>query len=85
MTAPPMHGATRCRWATGGVTVDMRWKDGRLTEAVLRPALDGEIEVRAENAAGVCLDGEAVAAGRTEWGWKFCARAGAAYSLMFSR
>ena len=71
--------------ARGGVTVDMRWKDGRLTEALLRPALDGEIEVRAENAAGVCLDGEPVAAGQTEWGWKFCARAGAAYSLMFSR
>ncbi len=67
--------------ARGGVTVDMRWKDGSLTEAVLRPALDGEIEVRAENAAGIRLEGKPVGAERTEWGWKFSARGGAVYTL----
>lgn len=68
--------------ARGGVTVDMRWKDGCLTEAVLYPTLDGEIEVRAENAAGICLDGKTVPAERTEWGWKFRAKAGSVYSLV---
>ena len=67
--------------ARGGIRVDMSWRNGRLAEAVLHPALDGEIEVRADNAAGVCLDGKPVPAERTEWGWRFRARAGEAYAL----
>ena len=68
--------------ARGGVTVNMRWKGGCLAEASLYPALDGGIEVRADNVSGICLDGKPVPAERTEWGWKFFAKAGTAYRLV---
>ena len=74
-------GSVRGLRARGGVTVDMSWKNGRLSEAVLRPALDGILEVRAENASGVLLRGSPVPAVRTEWGWRFSAKAGKEYVL----
>ncbi len=76
-------GSVRGLKARGGITVDMCWKDGRLTEAALHPALDGEIEVRAENAAGISRSGTPVPAERTEWGLKFAAEKGKTYSLRF--
>ncbi len=75
-------GCVRGLKARGGVTVDMAWKNGRLSEAALRPALDTEIEVMAENAAGILLDGKPVPAAPTEWGWKFAAKAGETYALL---
>ena len=75
-------GRARGLKARGGVAVDMAWKNGRLSEAVLRPALDTEIEVMAENAAGILLDGKPVPAVQTEWGWKFAAKTGETYTLL---
>ena len=79
------EGSAKGLKARGGVTVDMRWEQGRLKEAALHSSLDGKIEVRAENAVGVCHNGETVPARQTEWGMKFAVKAGETYTLRFSQ
>jgi alpha-L-fucosidase 2 len=53
--------------ARGGFTVDITWKDGKLTEAVIKASLDGQCKVRTGLAVKVESDGKAVEA-RTEQG-----------------
>ncbi|MBR1586492.1 MAG: glycoside hydrolase family 95 protein [Clostridia bacterium] len=75
-------GSVRGLMARGGVQVDIRWEEGRLAEALLRPQWDGEIEVRADDAAILMgPDCAPVPAQRTAWGWKWTARAGETYAL----
>ena len=74
-------GSVKGLKARGGISVDLCWKNSRLTEAALHTALDGAVEVRAENAAGVCLDGKPVSAEAIPWGFRFFAKAGNTYSL----
>ena len=74
------EGSVRGLRARGGVTVDLCWRGGRLAQAVLHPALDGPLEVRAENLAGIFLNGAPVPAVPTQWGWKFTVKAGETYT-----
>ena len=53
--------------ARGGFTVDIAWKDGKLTQAVIRASLDGQCKVRTGVAVKVESDGKAIEA-RTEQG-----------------
>ncbi len=66
--------------ARGDVTVSLRWRDGRLQEAELRPQHDGQLEVRGDCARITC-DGAPVPAKQTRWGLAFEAHAGAVYQL----
>ena len=75
------NGSVKGLKARGGITVDLCWKNSRLTDAVLHTTLDGTVEVRAENVTGVCLNGKPVPAEPTAWGFRFFANAGNTYSL----
>jgi len=41
--------------ARGGITVDMEWKNGKITEAVFHSGHPGEVQVSAQNAAPVTM------------------------------
>jgi alpha-L-fucosidase 2 len=60
-------GYVRGLRARGGFTVDIAWKDGKLTQAVIRASLDGKCQVRARVPAKVESDGKAIET-RTEQG-----------------
>lgn len=67
--------------ARGAVKADMRWENGKLTEAVLRPELDGSLEVRADGVSEILLDGQPVPTEQTPYGLLFHAQAGKEYIL----
>ena len=67
--------------ARGAVKADIRWENGRLTEAVLRPELDGSLEVRADGVSEILLDGQPVPTEQTPYGLLFHAQAGKEYIL----
>lgn len=66
--------------ARGDVTVSLRWRDGHLQQAELRPQHDSHLEVRSDCTHITC-DGQPVQAEQTRWGLAFEARAGAVYQL----
>jgi len=66
--------------ARGSREVDIRWKDGKLVEAVIRPQLDGPVEVVGETLRITC-DGSTVATEKTEIGFTFSAEGGKSYVL----
>ncbi len=74
-------GSVKGLVARGAVEVDMRWADGKLAEAVLRPHRDGALEVRAENLREILLDGQPVPMEKTACGWKYQAQAGKEYAI----
>jgi alpha-L-fucosidase 2 len=76
-------------WSQGSVTglcargarvVDIAWKDGRLVEAVVRPRLDGPVEVVGEALAVSCSDSP-VRVAKTDIGFIFDAEGGKSYRL----
>lgn len=67
--------------ARGAVKADIRWENGKLAEAILRPGLDGTLKVRAEGLAEILLDGRPVQKEKTLYGWTFYAQAGKEYTL----
>lgn len=67
--------------ARGAVNVDMTWKDGKLTEAVLHPRLNGMLEIRADDVREVLLDDQSVPTQKTIYGFSFQALAGKEYVL----
>jgi alpha-L-fucosidase 2 len=73
-------GSVKGLRARGAREVDMTWKDGKLSEAVVRPALSGPVEVVGE-ALTVTCDGSPVAVTRTNIGFAFAAAGGKSYRL----
>ena len=67
--------------ARGSVTVDMAWRDGRLTMARLRPHKDGPLQVRAEGPLTVLEDGTPIQTTQTPYGIQFDARGGKEYCV----
>ena len=67
--------------ARGAVRVDMTWKSGKLTGAVLHPAANGELHICAEPELTVLADGKEIPAERTTYGIRFFAEAGKEYTL----
>ena len=76
-------GAAKGFKARGNVEVDMVWEDNALTQAALRPALDGRLEIRAKGMKGLIVDGKEVPVEKTEYGFAFDAQAGREYALLF--
>ena len=66
--------------ARGDVTVSIRWKEGKLVEAVLEPGHDGLLELCGP-ALKVSCQGQEVAACDTKHGFAFQAKAGQTYLL----
>ena len=77
-------GSVKGLVARGAVEVDMRWEDGKLMEAVLRPRHSGEIEIRAGSLTRIRENGLEIPMDKTEYGWKFSARENAEYVLACS-
>ena len=67
--------------ARGGFTVDIAWNEGRLTEAVLRAAFDGEIEIACPDALCVQSDGEIIPTIPSVDGVRLTACAGRQYRI----
>lgn len=73
-------GSVKGLVARGGHEVDMEWKDGKLSTAVVRPRFDGRIEVVGNNMKVTC-DGVPVGTEKTEIGFAFEAVGGSSYIL----
>jgi alpha-L-fucosidase 2 len=67
--------------ARGGHEVDISWKDGKLTEAVVRPKFGGPVEVVGGPHRVMCSD-ELVPTEGTSLGFVFSAQGGKAYRLI---
>jgi alpha-L-fucosidase 2 len=67
--------------ARGSREVDMKWKDGKLSEAVVRPQFTEPVEVVGE-ALKVTCDGMSIPVEKTDIGFVFTAEGGKAYKLM---
>jgi alpha-L-fucosidase 2 len=66
--------------ARGGHEVNISWKDGKLTEAVVHPRFDGLIEAVGEPLCVMCGD-EQVKTESTSVGFMFAAKGGKVYRL----
>ena len=80
---PPQwpEGEVKGMCARGSVTVDMAWRDGRLTTARLRPHKDGPLQVRAEGPLTVLEDGTPIQTAQTPYGIQFDACGGKEYCV----
>ena len=80
---PPQwpEGEANGMCARGNVTVDMAWRDGRLTIARLRPRKDGPLQVRAEVPLTVLEDGAPVQTIQTPYGIQFDTCGGKEYCV----
>ncbi|MGE5613723.1 MAG: glycosyl hydrolase family 95 catalytic domain-containing protein [Bacillota bacterium] len=67
--------------ARGGCEVDMKWKDGKLVEAIVRPRFSGPVEVAGEMLEVTC-NGSAVPTEKTKTGFAFTAEGGKIYKLV---
>jgi len=66
--------------ARGGHEVDLKWQDGKLTEAQVKPRFSEKIEVVGE-IMNVTCEGEKVAVEKTDIGFAFVCEAGKIYRL----
>lgn len=66
--------------ARGAIEVDLRWRDGRLEQAVIRPEFTGEVDVNGELLSVVC-GGAAVPVQKNTGGFSFYAESGKEYRL----
>lgn len=80
---PPewQEGQVQGMSARGAVQVDIAWKGGKITRAVLRPERDGALEVRGEGLGRVLEDGREIPAKQTPYGFQFDAKGGKEYTL----
>lgn len=74
------EGSVKGLVARGGHEVDLKWEDGKLLNAVVRPKFDGPIEV-VGNTMKVTCDGETVMSEKTEIGFAFSAVGGRSYII----
>ena len=77
------NGCAEGLMARGAVRVDLRWAEGRLTEATLVPRADGPLEIRADGMTGIRADGQEIPSEVTPWGRTFPAQAGKQYTVCF--
>jgi alpha-L-fucosidase 2 len=73
-------GSVTCLRARGAREVDIKWKDGKLAEAIVRPQFSGPIEVAGESLLVTC-GGRPVPVEKTETGFAFDAEGGESYTL----
>jgi len=66
--------------ARGGYEVDMEWRDGRLTQAIIKPQKDGQVSVVGETLHVEC-EGEMIATKTTAMGFDFPGKRGTLYTL----
>jgi alpha-L-fucosidase 2 len=74
------NGSIKGLRARGAREVDMTWKDGKLTEAVVRPRLSGPVEVVGEVLTVTC-GSATVPVTKTDIGFAFAAEGGKSYGL----
>lgn len=67
--------------ARGGHEVDIRWKDGKLTEAVVRPKFNGPVQVVEETMKVMCDDIEIITK-KTDLAFSFYGERGKSYNLI---
>lgn len=79
---PPdwQSGTVKGLRARGDVTVSICWEEGRLTQAVLEPGQDGELELYGE-ALKVCSGNESIATRTTPHGFSFTVKSRNLYCL----
>lgn len=75
------EGSVKGLCARGGHKVDIWWKDGKLTEAVIRTKFSGPIQVVGETMKVICDDME-VTTEKTPVGFSFSAKEGKTYRLI---
>jgi alpha-L-fucosidase 2 len=73
-------GSVKGLVARGNRVVDMKWSDGKLTEASVLPRFDGAIEIVGD-ALTVTCNGEAVPTQKTDIGFSFEGKAGSLYTF----
>jgi alpha-L-fucosidase 2 len=74
-------GSVKGLRARGAREIDMRWRDGKLTEAVVRPRFSGPVEVVGEPLVVTCA-GSPVTVTKTNIGFVFAAEGGTPYRLV---
>ncbi len=75
------EGSVRGLRARGGHEVDIKWIDGRLSEAVVRPQFSGPVEVVGEMLDVKCGNVR-IPTVKTDVGFRFDAEAGGSYTLV---
>jgi len=73
-------GSVKGLVARGNIITDISWKNNQLSEAVLKPAFDGYIEVAGEVLNVMCNE-KPVQTEKTKIGFKFPASGGKEYKL----
>ena len=77
----PVHKPDDRGRARGGHEVDIKWSDGRLSEAVVRPQFSGPVEVVGEMLDVKCGNVR-IPTVKTDVGFRFDAEAGGSYTLV---
>lgn len=67
--------------ARGGLTVNVAWENGKLTEALVTAEKDTIIELVSSGKPFICKGQDAVGCTATEYGWQFKAEAGRQYTI----
>ena len=74
------QGSVQGMKARGGYTVDIAWKDGKLTEATVSATKDGTLEVYGEELTVIC-NGQQLPVQKTAHGFSFPVKEGCTYQL----
>ena len=74
------QGSVQGMKARGGYTVNIAWKDGKLTEATVSATKDGTLEVYGEELTVIC-NGQQLPVQKTAHGFSFPVKEGCTYQL----